>query len=77
MYLSELTMLLLYQVVLLHPVGCELIGGNSGESRAMQTLDTEQQQQHGGDTQVSEQHDVTSCLRSVTASIYEGRLMLQ
>lgn len=39
----ELTMFLLHQVELLHPVGCELIGGNCRESRAVQTLEAEQQ----------------------------------
>lgn len=39
----ELTVFLLHQVELLHPVGCELIGGNCRESRAMQTLQAEQQ----------------------------------
>lgn len=53
MQLSEPTMLLLHQVVLLHPVGGELIGGHSRKSRAVQTLDAEQQhnssytRQHG------------------------------
>lgn len=41
----ELTMLLLYQVVLLHPVGSELIGRYSGKSRAIQQPSSEQQHQ--------------------------------
>lgn len=40
----KLTVLLLHQVELLHPVGRELIGGNCRKCRAVQTLDTEQQQ---------------------------------
>lgn len=73
--LTELTMPLLYHVVLLHPVGCELIGRYSRKSRAMQTLDTLQQQQHNSIcyTHISQQHDVTSRLDAVMVSIYEGR----
>lgn len=75
--ISELTMLLLYQVVLLHPVGSELIGGYSRKSGAVQTLDAEQQQQTGGYTHISRRHDVTSCLALAIVSIYAGGLMLQ
>lgn len=42
----ELTVFLLHQVEVLHPVGCELIGGNCRKCRAVQTLDAEQQ--HSG-----------------------------
>lgn len=63
----EPTILLLCQVVLLHPVGCELVGRCSRKSGSVRTLDTQQQQQrNGGQTaDVSQQHDVTSFLGAV------------
>lgn len=39
---SELTILMLSQVVLLHPIGSELIGRHSRESGAMQRLHAKQ-----------------------------------
>lgn len=65
-------MLLMCQVVLLHPVGCEFIGRHSRKSRAMQTLNAEQQH-NSRSTQIYQQHDVTSRLGAVMVLVYKWR----
>lgn len=66
------TVFLLRQVVLLHPVGCELVGRHSRKSGSMQGLDPEQQHRsrYAG---VSQQHGVTSRPTGVTTPVCEER----
>lgn len=66
------TVLLLGQVVLLHPVGCKLVGRYSRKRRPVQGLDAEQEQQSRY-VHVSQQHGVTSRPTGVTAPICAER----
>lgn len=66
------TMFLLSQVVLLHPVSCELVGGDGGKSRSMQGPHEEQENQSRY-VHASQQHGVTSHPTGVKAPVCKQR----